>query len=83
MRPDDRRFIRWGQALTSKHFGSGAPRPRPGGHSTTRIQHRRSFVEAEVGKDRETVLMQWTRDSACRFFPLVKHPDFGLCAPPI
>ena len=24
----------WGQALTSKHFGSGAPRLRPGGHST-------------------------------------------------
>ena len=46
------------------------------------IRERRSFVEAEVGKDRETVLMQWARDSAYRFFPLVKHPDFGLALHP-
>jgi hypothetical protein len=24
------------------------------------------------------VLVEWTRDSAYRFFPLVEHPDFGL-----
>ena len=46
------------------------------------IRERPSFVEAEVGKDRETVLMQWTRDSAYRFFPLVRHPDFGLALHP-
>lgn len=44
------------------------------------IRARRSFVEAEVGKDGETVLVQWARDSAYRFFPLVRHPDFGLAA---
>ena len=46
------------------------------------IRERRSFVEAEVVKDRETVLMQWARDSAYRFFPLVSHPDFGLALHP-
>ena len=46
------------------------------------IRERRSFVEAEVGKNRETVLMQWARDSAYRFFPLVRHPDFGLALHP-
>ena len=46
------------------------------------VRERRTFVEAEVGKDRETVLMQWARDSAYRFFPLVSHPDFGLALHP-
>ena len=46
------------------------------------IRERRSFVEAEVAKDRETVLMQWARDSAYRFFPLVGHADFGLTLHP-
>ena len=46
------------------------------------IRERRAFVEAEVGKDRETVLVQWARDSAYRFFPLVTHPDFGLALHP-
>ena len=46
------------------------------------IRERRAFVEAEVGKDHETVLVQWARDSAYRFFPLVTHPDFGLALHP-
>jgi hypothetical protein len=46
------------------------------------IRERRSFVEAVVAKDRETVLMQWARDSAYRFFPLVRHADFGLTLHP-
>jgi hypothetical protein len=46
------------------------------------IRERCAFVEAEVAKDRETVLVQWARDSAYRFFPLVGHPDFGLTLHP-
>jgi hypothetical protein len=42
------------------------------------VRERPTFVEAEVSKDGETVLMQWARDSAYRFFPLVHHPDLGL-----
>jgi hypothetical protein len=39
-------------------------------------------VEAEVSKTSETVLMQWVRDSAFRFFPLVQHADLGLALHP-
>lgn len=46
------------------------------------IRERRAFVEAEVGKGNEAVLVQWARDSAYRFFPLVTHPDFGLALHP-
>ena len=46
------------------------------------VRERRSFVEAEIGRRGETVLMQWARDSAYRFFPLVTHPDFGLALHP-
>jgi hypothetical protein len=46
------------------------------------VRERLGFVEAEVGKDREAVLVQWARDSAYRFFPLVTHPDFGLALHP-
>lgn len=33
------------------------------------IRERRGFVEAEVAKAGETVLVQWARDRAFRFFP--------------
>lgn len=46
------------------------------------IRERRDFIEAEVGKGHEAVLVQWARDSAYRFFPLVRHPDFGLALHP-
>jgi len=46
------------------------------------VRERAAFVEAEVSKDRETVLMEWARDSAYRFFPLVCHPDLGLALHP-
>jgi hypothetical protein len=46
------------------------------------IRERPSFVEAEVGRDGERVLMEWARDSAFRFFPLVRHPDLGLALHP-
>ena len=42
------------------------------------LRERLAFVEAEVSKDGESVLMEWARDSAYRFFPLVRHPDLGL-----
>lgn len=42
-----------------------------------------SFVEARVSDERETVLVQWVRDSAFRFFPLVEHDTFGLTLHPL
>src|SRR5690349_11267229 len=42
-----------------------------------------SFVEARVSDESETVLVQWVRDSAFRFFPLVEHDTFGLTLHPL
>jgi hypothetical protein len=43
---------------------------------------RPGFVEAEVVASAESVLIQWLRDSAFRFFPLVEHAEFGLTLHP-
>ncbi len=56
--------------LESQGYELRATRERPG------------YVEAVVGKGAEAVLMQWTRDSAFRFFPLVEHEEFGLVLHP-
>jgi hypothetical protein len=41
-----------------------------------------TFVEAEVTRGDEGVILQWVQDSAFRFFPLIEHPDFGLALHP-
>ena len=46
------------------------------------LRERPSFVEAEVGREGQTVVMQWARDSAFRFFPLVQHDEMGLTLHP-
>jgi hypothetical protein len=53
-----------------------------GGLGVDVIHERDGFVEAIVGNGIETVAMQWSRDSAFRFFPLVEHDDFGLALHP-
>jgi hypothetical protein len=46
------------------------------------VRQRRTFVEAEIRRAGEEVLLQWVQDSAFRFFPLAEHPDFGLTLHP-
>jgi hypothetical protein len=58
------------RTLTAAGFGVDVVRERP------------SFVEAMVSHGSETVLVQWTRDSAFRFFPLLEHAEFGLTLHP-
>ena len=41
------------------------------------------FVEALVQKGEDRTSIQWTSDSAYRFFPLLTHPDFGLTLHPV
>lgn len=48
------------------------------GFSVEVIRERPSFVEAEVRDAQGRVLVQWVRDSAYRFFPLVEHAELGL-----
>jgi hypothetical protein len=52
------------------------------GFSIRMVRERPSFVEAEVSREGESVLVQWVRDSAYRFFPLVQHPELGLTLHP-
>ena len=52
------------------------------GYSVTPVRERPAFVEAEVRRNDDVVLLQWVRDSTYRFFPLVEHPDFGLTLHP-
>lgn len=46
------------------------------------VRERPGFVEAIIGKNGQSVEMQWVRDSAFRFFPLAPHPDLGLTLHP-
>jgi len=46
------------------------------------FRERTGFIEAEVRRGAESVLMQWARDSAYRFFPLVEHAELGLTLHP-
>jgi hypothetical protein len=52
------------------------------GYQIRSIHERLGYVEAVVAKGSEAVLMQWTRDSAFRFFPLVRHEELGLVLHP-
>jgi len=47
------------------------------------LRERPSFVEAVISLGKERLLLQWARDSAYRFFPLIAHPDFGLTMHPL
>ena len=52
------------------------------GYEVVVFRERPGFVEADIRRDSESVLMQWARDSAYRFFPLVQHPELGLTLHP-
>ena len=51
------------------------------GYEVAVLHQRVAFVEAQVRRD-ATVLIQWARDSAFRFFPLVEHAELGLALHP-
>src|SRR5436190_10835300 len=46
------------------------------------LRERPSYVEAAVAAAGESVRMEWARDSAYRFFPLVRHDELGLVLHP-
>lgn len=54
-----------------------------GGLRVETIRELPAFVEARVSDAAETVLVQWARDSAFRFFPLLQHDLLGLTLHPL
>lgn len=46
------------------------------------LRDRPGVVEAEILRADNSVIIEWTGDSAFRFFPLVEHDDFGLVPHP-
>ena len=52
------------------------------GFEVSVVRERATFVEAEVQADGDSVLLEWARDSAFRFFPLQWHEEFGLTLHP-
>jgi len=52
------------------------------GYELRILRERAGMVEAQVCRGEDSVLVQWTRDSAYRFFPLVSHEEFGLTLHP-
>jgi hypothetical protein len=52
------------------------------GYAVVVVRETAAFVEAVVSRDDESVLMQWARDSAFRFFPLVENDLLGLVLHP-
>ena len=51
-------------------------------YSVEILRERPGFVEVLAAREGESVLLQWVRDSAFRFFPLLPHPDLGLTLHP-
>ncbi len=46
------------------------------------LRERPGIVQARVSAGSDVVLVEWVRDSAYRFFPLVEHADLGLVLHP-
>ena len=52
------------------------------GYELRILRERPGLVEAQVCRGNDSVLVQWSRDSAYRFFPLVGHREFGVALHP-
>ena len=52
------------------------------GYAVAVLRERPSHIQAEISQGTGTVLAEWVRDSAYRFFPLVEHAELGLTLHP-
>src|SRR5262249_38947407 len=52
------------------------------GLAVTVLRERPTYVEARVADGDDVVRVEWARDSAFRFFPLVEHGELGLVLHP-
>ncbi|MGH7572137.1 MAG: nucleotidyl transferase AbiEii/AbiGii toxin family protein [Gemmatimonadota bacterium] len=47
------------------------------------LRERPAYVEARVTRDGRSTRLEWARDSAFRFFPLIEHETLGLTLHPV
>lgn len=52
------------------------------GFEVAPLRERPGYVEASVARGQDRLVMEWMRDSAFRFFPLVEDDDLGLALHP-
>ena len=52
------------------------------GYAVRVVRERPGYVEASVSRGNQSLTMEWARDSAFRFFPLVEHDALGLVLHP-
>lgn len=52
------------------------------GMRVTVVRELSTFVEAEVHRNGDSVIVEWAHDSAFRFFPLIETSDMGLMLHP-
>ena len=52
------------------------------GYRIETVRELPAFIEAVIRKAGDEVRMEWARDSAFRFFPLMEHEDLGLTLHP-
>jgi hypothetical protein len=48
------------------------------GYAVDALRERPGYVEATIARGTERLVIEWARDSAFRFFPLVEHEELGL-----
>lgn len=53
------------------------------GYNIETLRERPAFVEAVVSQGPEHVVLEWSQDSAFRFFPLIEHSDLSLTLHPV
>jgi len=52
------------------------------GYAVHALRERPGYVEARVSRHQDALIMEWARDSAFRFFPLVEDEALGLALHP-
>lgn len=69
------------EAVTSAYLADEAAL-RAASHCVVVLRSHETFIEVEVSQGAESTRVQWSLDSAFRFFPLIEHPELGLALHP-
>ncbi len=70
------------EAAVSQSFKADQALLLSAGFSVATMREAKGYVEAEIGKDGGRARIEWSRDSAFRFFPLLEDSELGLVLHP-